>query len=484
MKLWKHIKNVFSGCVITLLSVACIGSGTVDAAIEYDSKTDSFVSDESGYYATMKEASGKIKLSELIFLPADKPISLDGLKISETKDAYLYFTETRPEADLADAMAVLYVGKTPYNRIQVAMDYTSIDLTLDESDAELEEEDRLPEQAVAMITGKQEKDEVILYKKGEAFASDDSIFLWSANQSVWREGSELNGSVLRQNLKFGTNLYFKVIGDDLRPSKAVKVKIPKQGTAPSIKLDVNKLTLNIKNGYDFALNPKEDSYIAWWSVLPYDRNGRVNREEASLVFTEDFIPNDKKLTLDFHTSIKMKALPISYLVNCDIPNFSEESFVLLVRKSATLRKPASAVTQIQVGQQALEPVVQANPEEDLLATGTAIEFILPELKNAEGDTTLAKYELAVIDVQDYDKDLVDWSSVRWKTVKSGMKLNQSLKTKYNLMGIKEAAETKLDETTYLVLRRKGFSKKDQCIPASAHTVLMFTKEEDVYNFYK
>lgn len=508
----QFLRNCVGFLFLLFFSFGICSSKPVFAALSYLSETDAFVSDETGYYALLKTESESVKTADWTSITINKPVQLSNLSVSVQKDLYVCFSKEKP--DTTQTMkAALKIGKAPYDKLRVMMDFTSVDFTEEESlpedfeeeepeepeepeDPEEPEEPEDPEEpeepeeieyesAVALIDGRQGKDQDTIYKKGEAFFSNTEVFLFSTDQLTWKKGEELNSLFLRQHLLSGATIYIKVIEENCRPTKPIKVKIPKQDKAPSVKLDVNRLSLTLKNGMDFAKKPeKEGYYVKWYSILPYHKEGRYSLENQSVFLTADVIPYDKKDSLDFFTSYKYKCLGVDRLPEEFLEILQESSLTLFVRKSATSKKFASAFAEVQLQPQTNGPNFTKQTEHGLLATSSSCTFTLPAIQNVSSDAAPEKYEMLLVNRNFFDQNLIDWTTAKWKAVKSGTKIDENIKTKYSLIDSKEYEEEKFGQHVYLLVRRKGVNVRNAIVLPSKNTILAVYQENGAFSLYQ
>lgn len=505
----KLFKKVLTVATLCLASFAIAGAAKANAGVTYDPATDTIKSN-TDCVAYVLSKSGKdvtIKAStEPVALPANTAVSVtEDLGIKAGKEINLYVADAQiTENKKVQANATFVLAK----KVTGAINYTKADTATATGVLS----------AVALDADKN--------------PIENASFVWATEEDgTYADADTFKGSDLAAMLEEGGTIYIKMLGNaDYRNSKPVKVKIAKQAKAPSVKIDVKKNTIALKNGYDFVLAAKTDENYAlaenatWFTVLPYLKDSG-NPDAIAAGYT----PLDKKdaaakTSKTAYTKTKVKALSLLDFAKKLGKSDLKADFSFGVRKSATNKKPASAVSYYDLAGQKAAPSIyteQNTSSYDIIAQGADVKFkaldivnsTLPKTKDdpawtgigaevkpaadAVVDGTTAKYEMAVIATADLPN--VDWSTVAWKAIKKGTSITEKTSTKYCLTGSttpKKAAFTKTNAATakgsanakaVLLIRRAGVKGKtiNDCVLASEYmTTYLFKNTADGKTVYQ
>ena len=315
--------------------------------------------------------------------------------------------------------------------------------------------------------------------KGNAIANP-TIYWWDGDEETsWAATTTFTGSKLAEMLETGGTIYIKMGGSANQfSSKPVKVKIAKQAKAPKVKVDVAKDTIALKNGFDFGVaTGDEDSYTysSWQTILPVLKGASNKTLDTSIVATSTYKPVDKKANgaKAAYTQYKVKALSIDAVADklskTDANHKTNVTFKLAIRKSATDKKPASAVQVIEIAPQAEAPLVFTQDlvkDEYLVGSVAATDYAkkgitIGDIKNYPGtkkvsgsdvlatsnywktfavdengtgkDEAATNYEFCVIKYADFAD--VDWTTVSWKKITPGKtKITEKLSSSYMKVG--------------------------------------------------
>lgn len=509
-------KKVLTAAALCLTVLAVSGAVKANAAVTvtYEPATDTIKSDQKAVAYILKKADGVTLKSTAtgIDLAANTAVSLtDDLGIKATnKDIYLYVVSEAITKDVTSAKPTFTLKGQQAKKLTGTINYTKADTAT----------------ATGVLSA-------VAVDKDNKTIADPSI-VWSTEEAgIYEAVDSFTGEELADRLANGATIYIKMLGNSTyRTSKAVKVKIAKQSKAPSVKLDVKKSTIALKNGYDFVLAAKTGENYAladgakWCTVLPYLKDsGNANAIVPNANVTTGYIPLDKKdaaakTSATAYTKTKVKALSLvdlaANLSTTEKPIKLADGFSFGVRKSATNKKPASAVTWCDLQAQAAAPVIYTEENTssyDIIAQGTDVKFKTTDIANAtwmedksnpwsgigknveaksgaKTDGTAAKYEMAVI--LEADLDNVDWSTVAWKAIKKGTSITEKTSTKYCLTGStnkKTAVFTKTNAATtkgsanakaVLLIRRAGVKGKtiNNCVLASECMTTYLFKNTD------
>lgn len=490
----KLFKKVLTVATLCLASFAIAGAAKANAGITYDPIADTIKSDTAqvAYVFSKGDKDTKIKAdTEGIALAANTAVSVtEDLGIKVAKDIHLYTADAAPTEDV--------VVKSNYNlsaqqakKLTAVIDYTKAD-------------DAAATNVLSAVALDADKKPI-----------ENPVIYWAEEEAgTYAAANTFTGAKLAGMLENGGTIYIKMIGNaDYRTSKVYKVKIAKQAKAPSVKIDVKKNTIALKNGYDFVLAAKTGENYAlaenatWFTVLPY-----LKDSGNAVAIASGYTPLDKKdaaakTSATAYTKTKVKALSLLDFAKKLGKSDLKADFSFGVRKSATNKKPASAVSYYDLAGQKAAPSIyteQNTSSYDIIAQGADVKFKALDIVNStlpktEGglawdgigaevkpaadavvDGTAAKYEMAVILKADLDN--VDWSTVAWKAIKKGTSITEKTSTKYCLTGSttkKQAAFTKTNAATekgsanakaVLLIRRAGVKGKtiNDCVLASEY----------------
>ncbi|MCR5323403.1 MAG: hypothetical protein K6E85_09060 [Lachnospiraceae bacterium] len=370
--------NLLKGFMLSLLTLAlCFAAfGAVKAqagvTASYNPIKDTIVvSSDSGspvYYIDLgKSGKQKIKDSKV------KTLSLsgsgtsysgeivldnkdDGLKIGENKAIYLYYSHTDPTTvvdkneKIVDQTANFTLKGSTVKKFSVTLNYAkaesgdNINIAFTAADA-----------AGKTIADPQTK---VIFR----FSEDGKEF------DDWKEGTVLTADYLYKKLAATDGKYtfqFKLKGDaTTRGSKLIKVKIAKPAKAPKVKVDFLKGTVALKNGFDYyvatSASAPETSVQGWMTILPANKAGSVTKGNE-IIPTGNYTPYAKAsdaISKTMFAKEKVKDIPVSSLFSGEDLEDAEKIY-LFVRKSATAKKPASAVSEdpIEIAKQAAAPTV-------------------------------------------------------------------------------------------------------------------------------
>lgn len=489
-----NLKHVVVASALAVAATIAFGVTKAEASINYDATTDTIKNNGTGGYVALLKKDEATALKGTAFkLLSGTSISFGktGLKLAENKDAYLTFAAAKPtaveEKDKKTYSKTFTVARSKYDKVIVTFDYTSVD--------------RPSSSAIALVQGKLGRDEAkeVFKKSGTAKVKDEVLtakeVLWSPDGTKYWGAlntavstsdtvtTYLDGEYLAKNS--GKTVYVKVAGVSAtnsaagatRPTKLVKVKIAKVGKAPSVKIDVNKLSMNLKHGYDFKISASGATKASWQSILPYHKEGTKTTLRDSILETDKATPVADKKSTEYKalaTTYKVKEIPLDMLVNiasgasvkgdgAGIKQLSTPGSTFLIRKSATAKALATPATEIKVTSQYPAPKIATTGATLKFATGTTFGFTMPSITKDATDPGASVYEMAAIETADLNSNTVNWATVKWKTAKAGAKIKDTTKTKYALTTATDPKETKEatfnSSTVTLVIRRKGVAAK-------------------------
>lgn len=468
------IKNTIKGfAVIGICVLAGIfAPGSVKTqALEYDAETNQFKPQSQGgvvdYIFVLKSEKGTKYKSAKMYSFVDREcynwhdLSELGIKPSNKKDVYLFeigeYDYKGKEWDLKapETLDANFVIKAPEaSKVTGVIDYTQADFP--------------DSTTVLSITALDNAKREIKNPTCE----------WCQNiDGTYKPSGEFTGAELARMLKDSvTEIYVRMPGKNMEngvalfASKPAKVKIAKPAKAPKLKIDVLKDTVGISNGYDYAIvfsddNGKTFSDPEWHTVLPYLKTAKIKTLDDSIVYISQYKPvnkNSYEARNDYgkvsFTSFKVKSLTFAELF--EHAGWEDESWIecyIALRKSATLKKPASEISYTYIPEQTEAPIVFTETNVDrqyrvttssefdkkgfLIGTvenyngyagteGFADSFKLTSQPDEDADKNPAKYESVVVNVKDLAN--IDWKTVKWKKLDPAKtKINSKLKTKYS-----------------------------------------------------
>ncbi|MCR5330767.1 MAG: hypothetical protein K6E62_06225 [Lachnospiraceae bacterium] len=386
----------------------------------------------------------------------------DGVKVAESKTAYIYASIAAPAADKTKYTANYVVDATPYKKIAVTFGYT------------LAQKDKL-EPAIASITTIDNKKKTVVYSglydadtnpdnylvrtaaTQQAAAVYSDIFnalQYSTDGTTWykivgndlvngKQVNDLNLDKLYSLVNGGskTTLYFRIKGaaataeegtegqDDYkaaanayRATKPVKAAVDAAKAGKAVKVDVSKGTLALKNGYDFTMTAGEKDVPAFqnaqgeaiaWTILPFNKGGKAkatdaegNEVDTAIIETVNYVPAAKVTENDeMFTNIKVKAYSVDDIaLKCGQSSVGSGKMYIWVRKSATTKKPAEQWTLITLDRITAAPAI-ANAKGAQYYIAQAADDTkgvigTPEIKNGSGDKNSGAYEYLIVDAAD------------------------------------------------------------------------------------
>jgi len=488
MKHFKLMKGVLA-CLLSLVLVATsITPATGISAAEtattttvvmptevsatYDHEKNTVTPAGKAVIYVVKKATGNdIKAGSKCF-ETSKAITLTDLGIKGTnKDVYLYVCNKQFEAAGKGISANLVIKAQAAKKVTVNVDYTKAD-TASATDVL---------SATAVDT------------KKAAIDKANISLVWSKDGTKYAASNTFTGEELAKMLKAGGGLiYVKMegksgsTGDAQFDCKAVKVKIAKPAKAPSMKMDVKKDTIALKNGFDFGIATKSGKnyeVTTWYTILPVLKTAGTKKAEDSIVPTSRFAPVSKKSTDAnvendgtnnvSYTAYKFKA--VNFVEVLDVLGLgADEDFILAVRKSATEKKPASDVSYYKVSGQTLAPIVLTESKVDgqyliasgkdfakkgislgsvivypgtsgsgqtltLATTGFDKSFKVGKAGNKDADENGANFEYCIVKTENLfateNDSKIDFSTASWKKFDPAKaKFNAKTKSKYNTIG--------------------------------------------------
>jgi len=494
--------SCFEGVGLQAAETAAETTVTAPTAVSgtYDPSKDTITTSGKVIYVLKKESGNTIKAGakcyEVSAKAEENTLTAIGVK-GTTKDVYLYICDKQFEAEGTGIKANLVIKAQAAKKIVGVVDYTQAD-------------DPASTTVLSIKATTKDKKEIA-----------NPTLIWSEDGTTWKSAAEFTGADLAKKLEAGGgSIQVKMLGDEKTlTSKAIKVKIAKQGKAPAVKIDVKKDTFSIKNGMDYAIFTKSgEKYTmvsqGWKTVLPYLKSAKIKGADSSIVNIGDYLPRDKKdtdaATDDVtkkvsYTQTKVKTLGYNTINDLYVSSISGDTtgtkYYIGVRTSATSKKPASAVEYIEYSPKTEAPIVYtescvsgqylissgndftkkgltlstiANYNGENGTEGFSDSFKLKQTAGSGADTNSAGYEYTIVkysDIVDSGSGAnIDWTSVSWKKLDPAKtKINSKLKSKYlTTAGTKVTAELKAatisgeatadlpsDIQTVMLVRRAG-----------------------------
>ncbi|MCR5330773.1 MAG: hypothetical protein K6E62_06255 [Lachnospiraceae bacterium] len=456
-----------------------------------------------------------------------------GVKVAESKAAYIYASVRTPSEDKAKYAANYIVDATPYKKISVTFAYAQA-----AKDGE--------EPAIASITTIDNKKKTVIYsgEGTEAKEFKDALeemiddLQYSEDGTTWyyiignemdpktKKAPDLNLNKLYELVNGGskTTLYFRIKGAEAEPetpavegesegspaknayraTKAVKVSVDAAKEGKAVKVDVSKGTLALKNGYDFTITSKNEekniSIEEAFTILPFNKGGkakeiivdeetheRTEGDDTAIWPTYDYVPAGKVTeNAKMFTNIKVKAFSVKEICDyCDAIYAGTGDLYIWIRKSATAKKPAEKWTLMTIARVTDGPTIKEDKNkfysvQDVADTKGVIAT--PEISNAKTDKNSGAYEYLVVDAADikqkegeskYYAD-IDFTTAKWTTLgDKGLTVGKS-KSKYSAKTGGKATDHVLKDGSIVLVRRAG--DKSSNILASEYIITMVAKE--------
>lgn len=523
--------NLVKGLVISLMAfaLAFTAFGAVSASAEeaqavvkptavsatFDNVNNKITATANAVvYVLKQEKANEIKKGAKTAgsLTKDAATPLEDLKIKgTTKDVFLYICDKEFEAaDKVDANFVIKAQAA--KKVVGKIDYTKADTTTATN-------------VLSIVATDKDK---------KAIANAECV--WAEELAgPYKASTEFTGAKLASMLADGGQIFVKMVGanDPAQfASKVIKVKIAKQGKAPKVKYDQKKDSIALKNGFDIGLagydeNKKVDTApTSWFTILPTFKSATIKTAEDSIVATTSFVPCDKKdeAYKNNTTQYKFKALSVKDIAKKLKGEIYDGEFTLAVRKSATVKAPASAITYIKFDAVTEAPIVFTEDKvagQFDIATVTDFDkkgftigtvanyngengtegfwntFKLKETAGTGADKNAAAYEYLVVKKADLDGNKIDWTTASWsKLDPAKTKINSKLKAKYSDINGKKADITlkalakpdgfnpsTVPAVESLLLVRRAGVKGDVPVRPSKYVELYVIKDDKNYTLY-
>lgn len=263
----------------------------------------------------------------------------------------------------------------------------------------------------------------------------------------WKKLSAMTKSCWESMKTSGAVIYFRIAAKDDVPgtdgqrySKEQKTKLTVT-KAPSVKPDVSKLTLSIKNGMQFRIVGSN----RWSTVLPcVAKNTNLTSIRTSTNPNDYFNPYTEACGVKVnYLSIDQiySAISVVRTIGTGTP------LQLEVRIAATTKKPASRTAVVTVPIQGNAPAVQISTSNGAYSIDT--------LTPGAGDTVTSMYEYFFCKQVDYQAGAIDFATIKWQSVNKGSQLKGTLKSTYTTKLGARTAVNLSDPGLVMLIRRKG-----------------------------
>ena len=240
-----------------------------------------------------------------------------------------------------------------------------------------------------------------------------------------------------------------------RYSKEVKIKLTVTKT-PSVKIDVNKLSVSFKNGMQFRLAGADD--LSWKTVLPFQGKS----SEPSVIRTSAAVGDFDPYTEDTKTKVSAVAISDIYKALSINEPVGEETVKIEYRTAPTTKKTASFVGTLEIPSQAAAPTVTIGSD--------AVSVKLSTVASALTDKTLnPAYEYLIVMNEDLAPGKTDMTAMKWTAIKQGGLIKNTAKNSYTLLNGTKRAVSYTDKGAVLLFRRKG-------VAASAKTTTVLASK--------
>lgn len=384
-----------------------------------------------------------------------------GLNVKATKDLYLLVTFD----DIKDATKYkvdpdITVAKSDYKKVTVDLNYAA-------AGGEVK--------AIASIKGTPAEggDDASIDLSKAVYKSSLTTEYAAAEDFYGNDLSELITAAGKPKAKVTVDVL--VLGTATKRSIAAKtVKVKKAAKAPSVKVDVNKNSIAIKNGFDYSIRyvtatgtaeqikatletekktiPALDEFT---TILPAKKNG--GEAPAAEINSATYVPDKKDAKKLTTTVVKSKAIAEDYKEN-------DNYVIYYVRKSAAAGKPASEVATIVIARPADAP--------EIYATATGAAFKLTDKKIATGAQSGLEY--CIIGKSEND---IDWTTVKWTKFNEskGIKAKNLKTTKFNKANGDKVDKAEAATGDFLYIRnvgKKGSKTADPILPSKATKITL------------
>lgn len=454
------------------LSVAwnSAADGITTVQVKYTTEEVEVQSTKKLYYAILKKNTDHgAKSADLI--PASNgglgnTYLIDFSAISSSKEAYIGLaTTTVPRSD----------GLVPVTNVTIAPTQRKIVFNIDWS---VEGDQAKNNRVFSSVEVTGNDSTTVKYIQGTPTQTDEkniaelSIQWKKGANGAWQSTTALSSIKWESMRTAGALLYFRLdakdsgVANPLTPdvpaeagnrfSKENKVKMAIT-RATAVKLDVSKLTLGFKNGTQFRVEGKPD----WITVLPY--NASSTKTDSAIRNTSDKSVFDPKKET---TQVKISFLSIDEIkkaLGSTLPA-AGQNIILETRIAATPKKAASRTSTITI------PVQAEAPKAGITHDGK--QWVVAGL-SIEDKSAPESYEYTFANADDVKNEKIDFSMVKWSSIKNGTQLKDTAKSTYTNLDKSRKTVNITDANAVILIRRKGVtaSSKSTAVLASKYIVL-------------
>lgn len=282
----------------------------------------------------------------------------------------------------------------------------------------------------------------------------------------WNKLNTMTRACWESMKEAGAVVYFRIAAKDDVPgtdghrySKEQKTKLTIT-KAPSVKPDVSKLTLSIKNGMQFRIS----GTVNWSTVVPcVAKNTNLTSIRTSTS------PNDYFNPYTEACGVKVNYLSLDQIytaIGATRTIGTGSPLKIEVRIAATTKKPASRITTVTIPVQGNAPTARVTTSNNC--------YVLETISPGEGDTVTSMYEYFFCKNIDYTAGVIDFATIKWASINKGSQLKGTLKSTYTTTLGARTTVNLSDQGNVLLIRRKGqtASTKTSLALASKETAIV------------
>lgn len=439
------------------VAVKATSSGSGDVTAAYDPNTDTIVltaaSKKTVYYTVFKKAEGgKVGASKFKNVVLEKKTANSGETTDEykavlvldnkevinakaTSDLYVYYTTETPATANTQYVPNFKVNKNEKVKGKVKFDYGKIK----------------PGNDQIAFTLKNGETEVTADKLIYRASTDDK----GKKFGEWKPATELTGSIVAADVASrGKKLVyqFKVVGtSEKRSSDSIKGEVKLQKAVP-LKVNYEKATINIKNGYDYTVVTVSGSAEAtadsgeWFTILPYKADGSAS---GLTVPSADYV---------YGTQTKTKISGFDAMSLFD--GVDADKIYVFARKSATDKKATGAASvALELTKPAVAPSFSGELTVNVDAKKNKTYAKISDTVKAGG------YQYLIV-----TKDNTDLSAAKWTDLKKDLEIGKANSTVAK--GTKNTLSK--DGNTYVLIRKKGV--KNTSLPSEYAWTQVYEEE--------
>lgn len=439
-------------------------SGIVTAYVLYENEEIEVNSTQPVYYAVLKKATDTtVKPTELVEAARKGTYDLYYIDVSTLapgKDAYVGISNTNtPNSD-----GVVEVVNVP---VRACTSKAEFNLFYAAEEGKAKGRDLV----YSVVVTNPDKTVVTYDHSGK---NNDTVKDINNLPIQWRKGTNCDWKDIDELKKVdwdamknsGALIYFRIGAinqtgqkEGQRYSKEYKVKLAIT-KAPTIKLDVNKLSLGLKNGMQFKL--VQGDALSWQTVLPMVNDSNVEeavRNPAAKTLYDPYTEGTKTKKTSVSLDKIFETLAIA------APE-AGKTVAIEYRIAATTKKPASMSNVIIIPYQCEAPTGSLGVDPGIIKLSSV-------MCDPEDKTLNPAYEYIIVLENDLTKNDFDMETAKWAAIKQGGVIKVSAKSAYvTKSGLKRTVSIG-DIGAVMLLRRKGISggNKKEDILASKYVKL-------------